>query len=197
MIFFVRHGQTATNRDGLLQGRVDTELTDLGREQARRLAEGLRGVPVVRVISSPLRRAGDTAHAISSIHGLAVDVDERLVELDYGEWDQRRFAEISPQEWDAWRANPKFAPPCGESLVDVTARIAEFCDEYVSDDVVVAVSHVSPIKAAMCLALGVDERASWRMHLDLASITRVARRGEGPLLLISFNETAHLLDLDL
>jgi broad specificity phosphatase PhoE len=195
MIFFVRHGQTAGNRDGRLQGHVDTQLTDLGHEQARRLAEGLRSVPVARVVASPLRRAAETAAEIGELHGLEVAVDDRLVELHYGEWDQRRFQEISAQEWSAWRADPKFAPPGGESLVDVTARVADFCDELVADEIVVAVSHVSPIKAAMCLALGVDERASWRMHLDLASITRVGRRGDGALYLASFNETAHLLDL--
>lgn len=195
MIFFVRHGQTAGNRDGRLQGRVDTQLTDLGREQARRLAEGLRAVRVARVVTSPLRRATETAAAIGTVHGLDVDVDGRLVELHYGDWDQRRFREIGAQEWGAWRADPKFAPPGGESLVDVTARVADFCTDVISDEIVVAVSHVSPIKAAMCLALGVDERVSWRMHLDLASITRVGRRNDGALYLASFNETAHLLDL--
>jgi len=195
MIFFVRHGQTAGNRDGRLQGHVDTQLTDAGHEQARRLAEGLRAVPVLRVVTSPLRRAAETAAAIGRLHGLDVEVDDRLVELHYGEWDQRRFQEISAQEWGAWRADPKFAPPGGESLVDVTARVADFCDQHVTDEIVVAVSHVSPIKAAMCLALGVDERASWRMHLDLASITRVGRRADGALYLASFNETAHLLDV--
>jgi probable phosphoglycerate mutase len=57
---------------------------------------------------------------------------------------------------------------------------------------VVAVSHVSPIKAAVCIALGADERASWRMQLSLASITRVDARDDGRAYLLSFNETAHL-----
>ncbi len=193
MIVFVRHGQTAVNAAGQLQGRVDRELTDVGLDQADRLARSLRVWPVKRVVTSPLRRAADTARAIADGLGLAVEVDDRLVELDYGDWDQRPFAEIAASDWDAWRADPKFTPPGGESLVDVTGRVASFCDEHLGPELVVAVSHVSPIKAAVCLALGVDERASFRMHLDIASITRVDRRaGDGPAFLASYNETSHL-----
>jgi probable phosphoglycerate mutase len=77
----------------------------------------------------------------------------------------------------------------------VTARIVDFCDEQFSkagDESVVAVSHVSPIKAAVCWALGTDERASWRMRLGLASITRIDGGQDRAPLLLSFNETSHL-----
>jgi len=192
MIVFVRHGQTAVNRAGQLQGRVDTDLTALGRQQAGAVAGALAALPVARVVSSPLRRASATAEAIGDVLGLRVERDDRLVELDYGEWDQRLIRDIAREEWDAWRTDPKWAPPGGETLLEVTERIAQFCDAQLGEDLVVAVSHVSPIKAAVCLALGVDERATWKMHLDLASITRIARRAAGPLFLASYNETAHL-----
>lgn len=198
MITFVRHGQTAVNRAGQLQGRHDAALTDLGAEQAARVARALAGAdqPPVRVISSPLLRARSTAQAIAdACGGVEVEVDERLVELDYGEWDQRSLADLAPEVWREWRTTPNYAPPGGESLEAVAARVVDFCAErgaQWSDGNVVAVSHVSPIKAAVCWALGIDQGATWRMQLGLASITRIGAGRDGAPHLLSFNETAHL-----
>lgn len=195
MIAFVRHGQTAANRGGLLQGRVDLPLTDRGHAQAALLADVLvagAGRPG-RVLASPLRRALDTAAPIAARAGVGVEVDDRLVELDYGEWDERPIVEVSSEEWAAWRRDPGFAPPGGESLRDVQARVASLCEELVDHDgLVVAVSHVSPIKAAVAWAVGGDEQLVWRLHLDLASVTRVVRRPDGRACLSTFNETVHL-----
>jgi broad specificity phosphatase PhoE len=196
LIVFVRHGQTAVNRDGRLQGRLDAPLSDLGVEQARAIALALQHEPVARVVSSPLVRAFDTATSIAVCHpDVVVETDERLIELDYGTWDGVRLQDVPAADWAEWRADPEFTPPEGESLVAVTARVGAFVDDVLrTDGVVVAVSHVSPIKAAVCCALGVDERATWRMHLGLASITRVGGRPEGAPFLLSYNETGHLLD---
>jgi broad specificity phosphatase PhoE len=194
MIVFVRHGQTAVNKEGRLQGRLDPPLTDLGREQARLAAEGLAGCGARLVVTSPLSRAAETGRAIAEVVGAPLEHDARLLELDYGEWDGRKFAEISDAEWQRWRNDPSFEPPGGESLVSVGARIADFCDEHLrSEETVVAVSHVSPIKAAVIYALGIGDEATWRMHLDVASFTRIGRRGDGPPFLAGYNDTAHLL----
>ena len=187
MIAFCRHGETAHNRDGLLLGRADPELTPKGREQAARLGERLAAEPVRAVVTSPLQRARETAVAIAATAGCTVEVDERLVEIHYGEWDSRPFADVPRADWERWRADPSFAPPGGESLVDVEARLATITADLLDragDDVVVAVSHVSPIKAAVCWALGVGPELAWRMRLDVASITRIT---PGPTLL-AFNE---------
>jgi probable phosphoglycerate mutase len=188
LIAFVRHGQTTINRDRKLQGRVDAVLTDLGREQAAALGTAFASDPVTRVVASPLQRALDTAAPIAHAHALAVEPDERLVELDYGAWDELGLRDIPPADWAQWRADPSFAPPEGESLVDVTARVVDFCNEHLDDDLVVAVSHVSPIKVAVCWALGIDEQATWRMFLELASVTRIGRRDGVQPYLASFNE---------
>lgn len=196
MLAFVRHGQTRANRSGLLQGRVDLPLTDLGRAQGRQLAAALAPEQPVRVITSPLVRARDTAAAIAELASVELEVDDRLVELDYGEWEQRPYLEVGSDEWTRWRSDRDFAPPGGESLRAVTERVASFCEEHLTPGVpdeglVVAVSHVSPIKAAVTWALDVEEPAAFRMYLELASITRVAARSGGPAL-VSFNEVAHL-----
>ena len=82
---------------------------------------------MARVLSSPLQRARDTAAAIAAAHGLAVEIDERLIELDYGDWDGLPLTDVPADDWAAWRRDPEFAPPGGERLADVTARVAAFC----------------------------------------------------------------------
>lgn len=194
MIVFVRHGQTAVNRDGRLQGRLDAPLSDFGGEQAAAIAGTLATEPVTRVVSSPLVRAFDTATAIAARHDdVVVETDERLIELDYGTWDGVRLQDVPAADWAAWRADPEFTPPEGESLAAVAVRVGAFVEEMLQrGGLVVAVSHVSPIKAAVCCALGIDEYATWRMHLGLASITRVDGRPDGTPFLLSYNESAHL-----
>ena len=192
MIAFVRHGQTAMNRDGRLQGRLDAPLSELGGAQAAALATYLAAEPVARVISSPLVRAFDTAGAIARAHDAEVVADERLIELDYGDWDGIGLRDVPAADWAAWRADPSFTPPNGESLKAVTARMESFCSECNTDELVVAVSHVSPIKAAVCIALGVDESVTWQMQLGVASVTRIGARPDGGAYLLSFNETGHL-----
>jgi broad specificity phosphatase PhoE len=189
VIAFVRHGQTALNREGRLQGRLDAPLSEAGMEQARAVAARLASDPIARVISSPLQRAQQTAQAIAVVQGVAVEIDERLIELDYGEWDGVPLNVVPVDAWATWRSDPTYSPPGGESLVDVTARISEFlADVGSNDELVIAVSHVSPIKAAVCLALGADERASWRMQLGIAAVSRIGRRADGSPYLLSFNE---------
>ena len=186
MIAFVRHGETPPNRAGLLLGRSDAALTDHGRAQAKRLAKVLAGWGVERVLASPLRRARDTAAPIAAACDRIVEVDERLIEIDYGEWEGSPFGDLEPALVRRWQGDGTFAPPGGESLEVVAARVASFCGELLDDRVVVAVSHVSPIKAAVTWTLRVAPQLAWRMRLDVASITRI---GGGPVLL-SFNETA-------
>jgi broad specificity phosphatase PhoE len=184
VIVFVRHGETAPNRKGLLLGRSDPALTDRGREQAGALAQRLVGLAPVAVLSSPLTRAQSTAAPIAEAAGCTVELDDRLVEIDYGEWDGQPLADLTAEVVTQWRADADFAPPGGESLRMVGARVAGFCTEHLGRDVVVAVSHVSPIKAAVTWALGVGDELAWRMRLDVASITRI---DFGPVLL-AFNE---------
>jgi broad specificity phosphatase PhoE len=184
MIVFVRHGETAPNRRGLLLGRADPPLTDRGRRQADSLAERLAALEPATVMTSPLGRARATAEPIAELAGCDVDVDDRLVEIDYGEWDGQPLADLTREVVARWRADPDFAPPGGESLRVVGKRVAGFCEERLGDRVVVAVSHVSPIKAAVVWALGVGDELAWRMRLDVASVTRIA---PGPVL-VGFNE---------
>ncbi|MEP6625515.1 MAG: histidine phosphatase family protein, partial [Acidimicrobiia bacterium] len=156
MIHLVRHGETAPNRDRLALGRADPPLTDRGREQATRLAEVLASSGATLVVTSPLARARETGLCIAAALGIDVQIDTRLVELDYGEWDERSFSEFPAADLARWRKDASFAPPGGESLLAVGERVASFCAETIGPDQVIAVSHVSPIKAAVLWAMNAD-----------------------------------------
>jgi broad specificity phosphatase PhoE len=191
MIVFARHGQTAPNREGLVLGRADPELTAAGHQQAALLAAALANEPVTAILTSPLVRARQTAEAVGAACGVPIVVDERLVEIDWGSWEGRSTGSLGQSDVDRWKADNGTAPE-GESLDSLSQRIESFCTEHLGHDgLVVAVSHVSPIKAAAAWAMGVDGGVAWRMFLGLASITRVGQGRASPVLL-SFNETGHL-----
>ena len=191
MIVFARHGQTAPTRDGLVLGRADPELTEEGHRQAELLAVALCGEPVAAILSSPLLRARQTAEPIGKACGVPVEVDDRLIEIDWGAWEGRATGSLAKSDVDRWKAEDGTAPE-GESLDSLSLRVESFCREQLDQDgLVVAVSHVSPIKAAAAWAMGVDGTVAWRMFLGLASITRVGQGKANPVLL-SFNETGHL-----
>ncbi len=196
MLTLVRHGRTEANAAGLLLGRLDPVLDETGRAQALLVAAAVAtsSAPVMRIIASPLARTRQTAAAISDATGVPVEIDDRWIELDYGEFDGRPLGEIPGAVWRTWQADPTFCPPGGESLVELRSRVQRAIVEVVpqaTDEHVVVVSHVSPIKAAVVWALGVGDEVTWRMFLSPASITKVAITDRGPSL-HAFNLTAHL-----
>lgn len=186
MIALVRHGETAANREGRLQGRLDLPLNETGRVQADGLAAALaRGTRPLVVVTSPLLRARQTAAVISAATGAPLEVDDRLIEVDYGDLDGRPLAEVPADLARRWRTEDGFAPPNGESLAAVSARVEPCLDVLLDrgdEGLVVAVSHVTPIKAAVTWALGIHHLHAWRMFLDTASITRIGRGVDGPVL---------------
>ena len=188
MLLIVRHGRTVANAEGLLQGRVDNPLDKEGVRQARQIAAALGPIDVV--VSSPLRRALQTAEPL----GLPCRVDERWIELDYGEWDEKPIGEITKEEWVRWRSDPSFMPPGGESLEELDRTVALGCEALLleaEESNVAVFTHVSPIKSAVSWALGTGEQISWNLSVGQAQITRIAVRDGRPVL-TSFNETGHL-----
>lgn len=192
MLILIRHGESTGNAAGLLLGRLDAPLTDRGRAQALSLRPAVAGA--VRIISSPLARARATAEALGT--GLPIEVDERWVEVDYGEFDGRPLDAVPATVWARWRSDPDYRPPGGETLAEAGTRVRAACEElFATDGVgargpgpVVVVSHVSPIKAATCWALGLGDEGAWRLYLATASVTRIAWGPGGPVL-NRYNET--------
>jgi probable phosphoglycerate mutase len=195
MLILVRHGESTGNVAGVLLGRLDSPLSERGLAQATSVAAVLgRNGRISRIISSPLSRAVDTAAALST--GLAVELDERWIEVDYGEFDGRPISTVPAGIWTRWRSDPDFRPPRGETLAEAGVRVRTACAELFAIDGegargpgdVVVVSHMSPIKAATCWALGLPDLGTWRLHLATASVTRIDWGPGGPVLR-GFNET--------
>lgn len=190
VLILVRHGQVAANARGLLLGRADPPLTETGYRQACALAKALPRP--VRVVSSPLLRARQTAAVLTGTREDCgdVEVDRRWIEMDYGDLDGQPATALPEQTWRTWWQDPHFVPAGGESVAAVGVRVREACAELAGDAAcgdVVVVSHVSPIKAALAWALGVGDEVAWRMYLVDAAVCRVDTSGALPLLL-AFNE---------
>jgi broad specificity phosphatase PhoE len=188
VLYLVRHGRTAHNASRRLLGRLDVPLDDLGRRQAAALGDvpALHGA--LRVISSPLARARDTAAAL----GPPVTVDERWAEIDYGIYDGMEL-EAAADLWRGWGTDLAYTPEGGESLADLGVRVRDACDDLwpeASEHDIVVVTHVSPLKAAVAWVLGVGDDISWRMFVDVASVSVVGTGRSGPSLR-TFNETHH------
>ncbi|HXY42712.1 MAG TPA: histidine phosphatase family protein [Acidimicrobiales bacterium] len=209
MLILVRHGESEANVSGLLLGRTDSALTALGRWQAGRIGAALTatrlqgsrsGLVPLRILTSPLVRAQSTAQIIREALGPnapAPEIEDRLIELDYGELEGLRPTELAEGVWANWRSDPSWRPPGGESFPDLHARVdplwASLAGEAADGDVI-AVSHVSPIKAAVAWALGAGPELAWKLSLGVASITRISMTRASPAL-VSFGETGHLLGL--
>ena len=129
MIWLARHGETADNADGRVQGSIDTPLNDRGRAQAAALADEAARLPLSALYSSQLARAAETARIVGDRIGLEPVVDSRFAESHRGEWEGRLLRDIERDEPDAWaawqRSDPRFRFPGGESLAEHVARVDE------------------------------------------------------------------------
>lgn len=184
VLILVRHGRTALNAAGRLQGRLDEPLDDVGTLQAKAVAE--RVGPIDELIASPLVRAQQTAEAF----GLPIVTDERWIELAYGVYEGLPTADVPAEAWRSWREDLEYKPEGGESFGELDVRVRGACEELAErarDRTIVVVSHVSPIKCAVAWALGAGIEMSWRSHLSPASICRIDIRRTGPIL-HTFNE---------
>jgi broad specificity phosphatase PhoE len=158
VLLLARHGQTADNADGLILGRRDPPLSELGVAQARALAAAAQEATIATVWTSPMQRASGTAEIVSEATGAPVSVLADLAESDRGHWEGRPVAELrrtEPQQFAAFEAAADgFAFPGGESIADQVARTRGALDQVAAGpQPALVVAHVGTIRAAM-LALG-------------------------------------------
>ncbi|QKW49616.1 bifunctional RNase H/acid phosphatase [Streptomyces buecherae] len=198
----LRHGETALTPRKRFSGSTgsDPELSPVGLRQAEHAAAALaaRGT-IEAVVTSPLRRCRQTARAVADRLGLDVQVDAGLRETDFGAWEGLTFAEVReryPADLTTWLDSPKAAPTGGgESFAAVAHRVAAARDALIGQypgRTVLVVTHVTPIKTLVRLALGAPPESLFRMELSAASLSAVAYFGDGNASLRLLNDTSHL-----
>ncbi|WP_406241284.1 bifunctional RNase H/acid phosphatase [Streptomyces anulatus] len=201
-LVLLRHGETALTPEKRFSGSggTDPELSATGRGQAERAAGHFAALGTVQeIVSSPLRRCRETAAAVAGRLGLDVRIDEGLRETDFGAWEGLTFGEVRERYADdltAWLASPDTAPTGGgESFAEVAERVAAARDRIVARSAgrtVLLVTHVTPIKTLVRLALGAPPEALFRMELSAASISTVAHYADGNASVRLLNDTSHL-----
>lgn len=179
VLYYVRHGETDFNRQGRLQGRRDTPLNARGRQQAAEcgvllrdlFARDHRKAQDFKYVSSPLRRASETMEILRATLGLQVhdyEIDARLIEIAYGEWEgltlqeieMRNASVLSARERDKW----DFAPPGGESYRELADRIGSWYSSLTADTVVAA--HGGGVRALLAISNIVSEEEA--THVQIA-----------------------------
>ncbi|MFG3031735.1 bifunctional RNase H/acid phosphatase [Streptomyces sp. NPDC048253] len=198
----LRHGETPLTPQKRFSGSggTDPSLSDVGREQAERVAAALaRRGTVQHILASPLARTRETAAAVAARLGLEVTVEDGLIETDFGAWEGLTFGEVRerhPEDLNAWLADPEAEPTGGgESFAATATRIAATRDRLVAEyagRTVLLVTHVTPIKTFVRLALGAPPESLFRMELSAASLSAVAYYADGNASVRLFNDTSHL-----
>ncbi|MEU1124271.1 histidine phosphatase family protein, partial [Streptomyces sp. NPDC005899] len=198
----LRHGETPLTPEKRFSGSggSDPALSPTGRHQAACAAEAFaaRGT-VQEIVSSPLRRCRETAAAVAESLGLEVRVEDGLRETDFGAWEGLTFAEVRERhgsDLTAWLGSADAAPTGGgESFAEVAERVAAARDRLISRHAgrtVLLVTHVTPIKTLVRLALGAPPESLFRMELLPASLSTVAYYADGNASLRLLNDTSHL-----
>jgi broad specificity phosphatase PhoE len=204
-ILLTRHGHTdRSDPEQYLGQQVQAALTDRGRNDAEALANRLHGVQVDRIVSSPLSRAVETARIIGERVGAAIEVDERLTELDYGAWEGLTVEEIDrrfPGERDLYDADPSIhRVGGGESGLAVAARVGDFMESLIgwweqegADRTCLLVGHSSLNRILLAVVMGVslaDYRRRFKQDWASLTVLRWESRAAGPLLMLA-NDEAH------
>ncbi len=195
----LRHGQTALSLERRYSGRGNPPLTDLGREQAARAAKMLAAKSgIAAVVTSPLGRARETAEAAATALDVPMRVVDGLTETDFGAWEGLTFLEAAqrdPQLHARWLGDPALPAPNGESFDQVRERVEAARRDLVAlypGQNIVVVSHVTPIKTLLQLALGVGPSLLYRLHLDLASLSIAEFYSDGGSSVRLVNDTSYL-----
>lgn len=198
-LLLLRHGQTEQSVQRRYSGRGNPELTELGRQQADAAARYLvqRG-GIAAVVTSPLQRCNDTASTAAKALNLDVTVDDDLIETDFGAWEGLTFAEAAerdPELHRRWLRDTSIEPPGGESFDHVQRRVRRARDRIVTEHggtTVLVVSHVTPIKLVLRLALDAGSGILYRLHLDLASLSIAEFYPDGASSVRLVNQTEYL-----
>lgn len=197
-LILVRHGETDWNRTGRCQGISDVVLNDNGRKQAFELGLCLKGEKISAVYSSDLARAISTAEEIARHHGLTVEIDSDLREMDQGDFEGLLFTEIRERYAEImseWRDNPEtLRIPSGETLAEVRERALRAFERLSGrhdGETIVAVSHNLTITTLLCEFTGVGLSGFRSFGIQAASRSTLCLSG-GKVVVVDLNDISHL-----
>lgn len=199
-ILLIRHGQTAWNEDcgERLRGRAEIDLDDTGIAQAEATARRLADWPLAAVYSSPLKRAMLTASILAQPHGLSVQPDHGLIDIDYGKWQGLSIPEAEADDRDLyhrWLNSPQTVTfPQGEGLEQVRGRVVGALERLAAlhpDQAIALVSHKVACKVLVCSLLGLDTSHFWQVQQDLCAISIFEAHEDG-FAVVRINDTCHL-----
>ena len=181
ILLLIRHAENDYVKTGRLAGRLaGIHLNETGRQQAQAVADKLTGAPVKAVYSSPLERAIETATPIAEALNLEVTLRPNLVEMDFGEWQNKKLKGLSRlKAWKVVQGAPaRMRFPQGESFAEAQHRICQELDllarQHDPKDMIICVSHSDPIKLAVAYYLGLPLDLFQRLTVSPASITALA-----------------------
>jgi probable phosphoglycerate mutase len=196
-IILIRHGQTAWNANEIFRGRIDIELDDNGKEQAAKLGEYLSQRHIKAVYSSPLRRAVQTAGAITRHHQIDIHMAPGLIDIDFGEWQGLSLDTVRqsyPALFPKWVDEPhRMTIPGGDSLDNVRLRSMQVVEKAIAvhEGTVVLVSHRVVLKVLVCTLLGLGNSYFWSFRLDTCGMTTFFHEN-GRFVLTELNNTSFL-----
>jgi probable phosphoglycerate mutase len=201
-VVLLRHGDTRLSPERRFSGvgSSDPGLSATGVDQARRAAGSalLQGHQFTEVLTSPLTRCRETAEIVAAALSLSVSVDRDLREMDFGLWEEMTFDEVwqrYPDDLSRWKESTSVAPTGSSETFDALmgrmATVAKRLAGRYAGDSVIAVTHITPVKALVAHALGAPPSALFRMELSSACFSRITYTGaEASVRLL--NDTSHL-----
>jgi broad specificity phosphatase PhoE len=196
-IILIRHGQTLWNKEGIFRGRSDIPLDDVGIKQAKAIAKRLSPFGIKAVYSSPLKRAAETALVIAKSFNLNVEVDDGLIDFDFGEWQGLSLKKVQKQfleTYQRWLKEPHRAIITkGEDLDTARSRVSKALNKIVKarKDNIAVVSHRVINKLFILAALSLDNSYFWQIKHDVGAVS-ILDYEDGIFALHLLNDTCHL-----
>lgn len=198
-IILVRHGECRGNREGLFRGRSDFPLNERGLIQANELATELKKFKPIKVFTSPLPRARQTARIISQICHISIENREGINNIELGPWEgksKKYIAQKYPEEWSIWVKEPEKLRISGiETLDNVQQRAKRELENIItvsSGKTVVIVSHRAVLKPLIASCLEINKPYFWRIHIDTAAFSILNYEKQRGYTLTQLNQNRHL-----
>ncbi|WP_267524458.1 histidine phosphatase family protein [Campylobacter sp. MG1] len=197
-IILLRHGQTNWNKEGRYQGQIDTDLSELGKEQAKLLSNALKKIKIDEFIASPLKRAYETACESAKFHNKQVIKDERLLEINHGTWEGKLSSEVEKMDKELlkmWKQTPHLVKmPNGENLQDILNRalpcVVEFAKKY-DGKTIAFFAHDAVNKVLLAHFLNAPLSSFWNILQDNTCIN-VVEFNDDLFKIVTLNNTNHL-----